>query len=124
MKKPPDDGSPPPVPAVLVPGSPQARGGAPATRAVDLPALAESLGLAIVDIDFDEAHAPRTDALRLIPRELAEKLHCVPIRVEDDGAIVIAVGRPWEESAIQVEPDVRFHTGRSVRLVIADEAAV
>jgi len=118
------------VPARVVPGRvPASLNGGLARLAGDLPALAAALGLDEVDLEFGTENEPQTGVLRMVSRELADKHHFVPLRLEDDGTLVLAAGRPWEQSFAQLEQDVRFSLPRDanvkrIKLVVAKDDAV
>ncbi|KKR54042.1 MAG: Type IV-A pilus assembly ATPase PilB [Parcubacteria group bacterium GW2011_GWA2_40_23] len=118
------------VPARVAPGRVPAHvNGGLARLSKDLPALAAALGLDEVDLEFGTENEPQTGVLRMVSRELADRHHFVPLRLEEDGTLVIAAGRPWEQSFAQIEQDVRFSLPRDasvkrIKLVVAKEDAV
>jgi type IV pilus assembly protein PilB len=79
-------------------------------------ALAEQLSLPL----SPEPLQPQTQALRLLPEELARRLRVVPIR-SSRRTLTLAMADPLDLSAAE---DVRFRTGRRVDVEVASEAAV
>lgn len=94
--------------------------GPPSTREEAL-ALAQSVDVDFIEIDFDEDAAPQTGVLRQIPKELAVRYGFMPIRQRDDGHIVIAVSDPRSAQALEAEQMIRFRTSRQVDMVVALE---
>ena len=116
--------SDPRVPVRIVPGVPAPRNGA-VVHTGDLPALVKAMGLELVDIDVGE-NEPHTDALGLVPRELADRLCFVPLSIVD-GILIVAMGRPGDPASRDIVPDIRFAVGakvRDVKTVVAPEASV
>lgn len=81
-------------------------------------AYAESLGLPYVDIaevGILEAVCPK------IPAVLARRHSCLPVMIDDDGALVMASTRPLDPN---VEDEIRLRTTLAVRNVLCTPAAI
>ena len=80
-------------------------------------ALAEQMGLPLVDLD---TMAIDPSIVKLIPQKIAEQTHVLPVELED-GTLTVAMSDPTDVMAID---DVRARTGYSVRTVIATESSI
>ncbi|MDX1659684.1 MAG: ATPase, T2SS/T4P/T4SS family [Nitriliruptorales bacterium] len=80
-------------------------------------ALASQLGLGTVDL---AEVAPDAGALARIPRKLADRHHALPLEIDEDGVLVVAMSDPTNVVALD---DLKLTAGaRSVRPVVAPES--
>jgi len=80
-------------------------------------ALAEQMGLPLVDLD---TMAIDPSVVKLIPQQFAEQQHILPVELED-GTLTVAMSDPTDVMAVD---DVRARTGYRVRTVIATESSI
>ncbi len=84
------------------------------TRADVAMALAQQAGLEFVDLaDFEI----EPSVLERMPEHLAKRYLAAPIRLEDDGAIVVAIADPTD---VQAADDIRIAIGAQVRFAIVE----
>jgi twitching motility protein PilT len=103
-----------------------------------LRAVSEEIGVGFVDLAAPDTPAAEPRALRLVPHALADELAVLPLRLERDGTLVVAMENPLDEARVEalrklVDGDVRAElaTGpalvaaisRSYETMAADEAA-
>ena len=81
-------------------------------------ALAEQLGIEVVDLS--ETHFDPL-AVSMIPESVARRNHCIPLVLDDDGRLVIAMADPGNVVAVD---DIRAMTRRDVRTVVATKADI
>ncbi len=79
--------------------------------------LAAQHGLSVIDL---RQHGPEPGMPELLSESLARGLAAVPLRLEDDGTVVVAVGDP----SAHVHEMLAEHLGRAVRMVVASHAEV
>jgi twitching motility protein PilT len=77
-----------------------------------LRAVAEHLGVGYVDLASPGAAAPEPRALRAVPHALAAELGVLPLRLEMDGTLVVAMENPLDEARVEplrklVDADVK-----------------
>lgn len=89
-----------------------------ATADVAMQAYAESLGLPYVDIDDVGVLEPICPK---IPAVLARRHSCLPVMIDDDGALVMASTRPLDPA---VEDEIRLRTTLAVRSVLCTPVAI
>ena len=73
-------------------------------------ALAVQLEMQFISL---ERHQPQTDAVDLIPRNTAERLHLVPIQLDPDGTLLISMSDPLD---LPAQDEIRMLTGREIRV--------
>lgn len=79
--------------------------------------LCEQQGMDFVKLeDYSEKCGP--DVLALIPSDVARMHKCLPIRLEEDGFLLVAIADPLN---IQIVDDLHLLTGRQIRPVVASE---
>lgn len=82
-------------------------------------ALADQLGYGTVDLS---AIGPESAALSRVPRKLAERHHALPLRIDPDDHLVVAMSDPTNVVALD---DLKLTSGlRGVRPVVATDSAV
>ena len=89
-----------------------------ASADVAMMAYAESLGLPYVDIADVGVLEPICPK---IPAVLARRHSCLPVMIDDDGALVMASTRPLDPN---VEDEIRLRTTLAVRSVLCTPAAI
>jgi type IV pilus assembly protein PilB len=75
--------------------------------------LAEQLGLEFIDLT--EAHID-TSARSMVPEMTARRHNCIPVRIDEDNRLVLAMADPANVVAVD---DIRAMTKRDVRTVVA-----
>ncbi|MBW3659709.1 MAG: Flp pilus assembly complex ATPase component TadA, partial [Actinobacteria bacterium] len=82
-------------------------------------ALATQLGLETVDLSVV---GPEPQALSRIPRQLAERHHVLPLHVDEDQNLVVAMSDPTNVFALD---DIKFSSGlRGIRAVVSTETSI
>ncbi|MBW3621199.1 MAG: Flp pilus assembly complex ATPase component TadA [Actinobacteria bacterium] len=82
-------------------------------------AVATQLGLETVDLS---RVGPEPDALSRVPRQLAERHHVLPLKVEPGQNLLVAMSDPTNVFAMD---DIKFSSGlRGVRAVVATETSI
>jgi type IV pilus assembly protein PilB len=82
-------------------------------------ALAQQLGLETVDL---AEVGPETAAIQRVPRSLAERHHALPLRIDADDHLVVAMSDPTNVVAFD---DLKLTSGlRGVRPLVSTESAV
>lgn len=66
-----------------------------------LRAVADHLGVGYVDLASPGAAAPEPRALRAVPHALASELGVLPLRLEMDGTLVVAMENPLDEARVE-----------------------
>lgn len=89
-----------------------------ASSDVAMQAYAESLGLPYIDLADTGVLEP---ICAKIPAVLARRHSCLPVMLDDDGALVMASTRPLDPT---VEDEIRLRTTLQVRSVLCTPAAV
>jgi type IV pilus assembly protein PilB len=79
--------------------------------------LAEHFGLAVVDL---RTETPQDDAVALVPESLARAHNCVPLWLDEKGALVVGVSDPTTELLQQLSQT----SGKQVVLAVAPAADV
>jgi hypothetical protein len=77
-------------------------------------ALAAVLDVRRARHDALESVAPETAAL--VPDELCHHTHAVPLRLEEDGTLVVATSDPTDDAALA---ELEYHTGRAIQAELA-----
>ena len=80
--------------------------------------LAEQIGLEFIDLA--EAHIDAS-AVAMVPESTARKHTCIPVELDDDGRLVLAMADPNNVVAVD---DIRAFTKRDVKVVVATKAEV
>jgi type II secretory ATPase GspE/PulE/Tfp pilus assembly ATPase PilB-like protein len=80
-------------------------------------ALAEQWGYPYLDLT---QQPPSTDAVALVPAELAERFRIVPVRQEEN-ELIVAMSDPFHYESIR---DISFASGLPVRPVISAQSAI
>ena len=80
--------------------------------------LAEQLGLEFIDLG--EAQLDQS-AIALVGEAVARRHSCIPIHLDDNGSLVVAMADPANVVAVD---DIRAMTKRDVRVVVATKADV
>jgi type IV pilus assembly protein PilB len=80
--------------------------------------LAEQLGLEFIDLT--EAHIDGS-AITLVPEATARRHNCIPVRIDEDNRLVLAMADPANVVAVD---DIRAMTKRDVRTIVATKADV
>ena len=88
------------------------------TEATLVAILAEQLGLEFIDLS--EATLDPS-ALALVPEAVARKQNCVPVMIDEDGRLVLAMADPANVVAVD---DIRAMSAREVRTLVATKADV
>ncbi len=73
-------------------------------------ALAVQLELQFISL---ERHQPQPEAVELIPRATAERLHLVPIQLDSDGTLLISMSDPLD---LPAQDEIRMLTGHNIRV--------
>jgi len=81
-------------------------------------ALADQSNVDFVDIGVTSVD-PR--AVSLLPREEAERLRAIPLRLHPDGDVSVAVVDPTDEKLL---PRLKLATGHPVRLLVTTPSAI
>ena len=81
-------------------------------------ALAEQYQMEFVDL---RKVSPDPAVERLLPERLSERYHALPIAVDDEGVVTVAISDPTDVGA---SDEVRIAAGRPIHLVVADVAAL
>jgi type IV pilus assembly protein PilB len=81
-------------------------------------ALADQASVDFVDIGITSVD-PR--AVALLPREEAERLRAIPLRLHPDGDVSVAVIDPTDEKLL---PRLKLATGHPVRLLVTTPSAI
>jgi type IV pilus assembly protein PilB len=84
-----------------------------ATQSDLLAVVARQMGLAYVD--FSLRH-PEPDAVAVVPRELAVRYNLMPVQIDDDGRLIVAMADPQNLLALD---DLRIVTGFEVSPAIS-----
>jgi type IV pilus assembly protein PilB len=87
-------------------------------EAVLVSILAEQLGIDFVELT--ETHIDPS-AVALLPESAARKHKCIPLRIEEDGRLTVAMVDPGK---VVAKDDLRAITGRDPRVVVATKADV
>ncbi|MGH2731136.1 MAG: GspE/PulE family protein, partial [Actinomycetota bacterium] len=80
--------------------------------------LAEQLGLEFIDLGEESIDQ---SAVSLVPEATARRHNCIPIGLDEDGRLVVAMADPANVVAVD---DIRALTQRDVRTVVATKADV
>ena len=80
--------------------------------------LAEQANVEFVDIGVTSVDYR---AVELLPREQAELLRAIPLRLHPDGTISVAVADPTDETLL---PELKLATGHPVRLHVTTPSAL
>ncbi len=88
-----------------------------ATEAQIVEALSQKFGYEVVKPEALEPNPHLESALKLLPREFAQKANLVPFQA-DSGTISVAMSDP---ANIAVVDEIRFRTGRRVKIVLGGD---
>jgi type IV pilus assembly protein PilB len=74
-------------------------------------------------VDFVDIGVTSVDrrAVELLPRELAERLRAIPLRLHPDGTVSVAVADPTEETLLA---ELKLALGQPVRLLVTTGSAL
>jgi len=64
--------------------------------------VSEQVGVGFVDLGAPDAPVPEADALHTVPQTLAEELGVLPLRLETDGTLVVAIDNPLDDDRRRV----------------------
>ena len=81
-------------------------------------ALAEQYQMEFVDLRKVQ---PDPGTERMLPERLAERYHALPLSVDDEGVLRVAISDPTDVGA---SDELRIAAGRPIHLVVADVAAL
>ena len=78
--------------------------------------LSEQQGMDYVDLANYQLGAK--EVLSLIPAEIAMSYKCLPIQMEEDGSLLVAIADPLN---VQIPDDLQLLTNKPIRTVVANE---
>ena len=81
-------------------------------------ALAEQYELEYVDLDVAQLDR---QAVALLPEELARRYEALPLRILEDGTLLLAVTDPTN---LAIADDLRFALGASFRIAVAERGQI
>ncbi len=81
-------------------------------------ALAEQYQMEFVDLRKVQ---PDEGTERMLPERLAERYHALPLSIDEEGVLQVAISDPTDVGA---SDELRIAAGRPIHLVVADVAAL
>ena len=72
--------------------------------------LAVQLELQFITLD---RYQPNEEALKLVPKQVAERLRLIPLTFDEEGSLVVAMSDPLD---LPAQDEIRMITGRSIRV--------
>ncbi len=78
-----------------------------------LDALSSQLGLQVFSLS---RYRPMPEALRMVPESVARRLHAIPLSMEDDNTLLVAMSDPMD---ILAQDEIRMLTGMDIKVGIA-----
>ncbi len=75
----------------------------------------------VADAPQEELKAPQPQALAAVPWDLAESFHLVPLKIDDQGHLVVAMSNPTDTHAID---ELAYSSGLYISRVVAPVSAV
>ncbi|MBQ4469789.1 MAG: Flp pilus assembly complex ATPase component TadA [Synergistaceae bacterium] len=76
-------------------------------------ALAVQLELPFIQLDRYQASA---DAIKLVPKNIAERLHLIPLIIDDEGALLVAMADPLD---LPAQDEIRTLTGYDLHVAVS-----
>ncbi|MEA4881819.1 MAG: ATPase, T2SS/T4P/T4SS family, partial [Synergistaceae bacterium] len=81
-------------------------------------ALSSQLGLQVFSLS---RYRPMPEALRMIPESVARRLHAIPLSLEDDNTLLVAMSDPMD---ILAQDEIRMLTGMDIKVGIVAPSEV
>ena len=75
--------------------------------------LAVQLELQFISLDRYQAS---DEAIKLIPKHVAERLQCIPLSIDNDGTLLITMSDPLD---LPAQDEVKLLTGRNIRAAVS-----
>ena len=72
--------------------------------------LAVQLELQFIQLDRYQANA---DAIKLIPKNIAERLKLIPLQIDEDGTLLVTMADPLD---LPAQDEIKLLTGRNIRI--------
>lgn len=83
-----------------------------------LDALSDHLGLQIYSLS---RYRPMPEALRMVPENVARRLHAIPLSVEDGNTLLLAMSDPLD---IIAQDEIRMFTGMDIKVGITSPSEI